>query len=140
MEKIILIQLVKEKITKPIKLKVLWLIMKNGILVVHVMINKKLKSKSKIYLAQLLINHWIRSDQKKARILKRLVQMLIVEIKDLHRFKMLQSKYFNKTLKYKLEQKRRKKKKKRKIMIKILGKMKNLKVGRKMNKLCKFKQ
>lgn len=36
-------------------------------------------------------------------------------------------------------QKKKKKKKKRK-MIKIHGKMKNLKVGRKMNKLCKFKR
>lgn len=116
--------------------------MKNGTLVVHKRIKGKLKLKSKIYLVRLLINLRIRRDLKKARMLKNLVQMLNVEIKDLLQFKMLQSKYFSQTLKYKLEQKKRKRRKKRKKMkmIKILGQMKNLKLGKKMNKLCKFKQ
>ena len=61
-----------------------------------------------------------------------------VEIKDLHQFKMLQNKYFSQILKYKLGKKKTKKRKKK--MIKILGKMKNRKVGKRMNKLCKFKQ
>ena len=72
---------------------------------------------------------------------KKLDQMPNVEIKSLHQFKMLQNKFFSKILKYKLEKKKKKKKKKKKRkMIKIHGKMKNLKVGRKMNKLCKFKR
>ena len=69
---------------------------------------------------------------------KKLDQMPNVEIKGLHQFKMLQDKFFSKILKYKLEKKKKKKKKRK--MIKIHGKMKNLKVGRKMNKLCKFKR
>ena len=70
--------------------------------------------------------------------LKKLDQMPNVEIKDLHQFKMLQNKYFSQILKYKLGKKKTKKRKKK--MIKILGKMKNRKVGKRMNKLCKFKQ
>ena len=61
-----------------------------------------------------------------------------VEIKDLHQFKMQQNKYFSQILKYKLGKKETKKTKKK--MIKILGKTKNRKVGKTMNKLCKFKQ
>jgi hypothetical protein len=50
--------------------------------------NKKLKSKSKIYLVQLLINPKIRSELKKARILKKLAQMLNVGIKEFNQSKM----------------------------------------------------
>ena len=110
--------------------------MKNGTLVV--MINKKLKIKIKIYLMLLLINLITKSEQKKAKILKKLDQMLSVEIKDLLQFKMLQSKYFSQTSKYKSAKKKRRIT--RKMTIKIHGKMKNLKVGKKMNKLCQSRQ
>ncbi len=62
--------------------------MRNGTHVVHAMKNKKLKSKSKIYLVQLLINPKIRSELKKARILKKLAQMLNVGIKEFNQSKM----------------------------------------------------
>ena len=110
--------------------------MKNGTLAV--MINKKLKIKIKIYLMLLLINLIIKSEQKKAKTLKKLDQTLSAEIKDFLQFKMLQSKYFSQTSKYKSAKKKRRIT--RKMTIKIHGKMKNLKVGRKMNKLCKFKR
>ena len=110
--------------------------MKNGTLAV--MINKKLKIKIKIYLMLLLINLIIKREQKKAKTLKKLDQTLSAEIKDFLQFKMLQSKYFSQTSKYKLA--KRKRRITRKMTIKIHGKMKNLKVGKKMNKLCQSRQ
>jgi hypothetical protein len=115
--------------------------MRNGILVVHKMKKKKLKSKSKIYLVQLLTNLKIRSVQKKVKMLKKLAQTLNVGIKEFNQSKTQQSNYYPQTSKYKSAEKKKKRNlKKRTKTTKIHGKMKSQKVGKMTNKLCKFKQ